>query len=76
MNNNTNKNVGDVVVVHKIPKWPAGGMAPRVQLTIMAGKYNRTSKPELDRRFDKQRELAAVEKFAITRGIAVIHPDE
>jgi hypothetical protein len=53
-------------------------MAPRVQLTIMAGMYKRTSQPELDRRrFNNQRLLAVVEKFGIARGIvAVIHPYE
>jgi hypothetical protein len=75
-NNNNNNNVDDIMVVHTIPKWPAGGMAPKVQLTIMAGLFNRTSEPELTRRFQNQRLLAAVKKDAKARGVAVIHPDE
>jgi hypothetical protein len=75
--NRNNNNVDDIVVVHKIPKWPpAGGMAPMVQLSIMAGQYNRTTQPELKRHFEKQRLLAAAMKNAKTRGVAVIHPDE
>jgi hypothetical protein len=37
---NNNNNVDDIVVVHKIPKLTRGGMAPRVQLGIMAGDYD------------------------------------
>ena len=77
-NNNgiNNNNVDDNVVVHEIPKWPEGGMSPWVQLDILAGQYNATTQPELDNRFQKQRLLAAAEKYAKARGVAVIHPDE
>jgi hypothetical protein len=75
-NGNNNNNVGDIVVVHEIPKWPEGGMSPWVQLDILAGQYNATTQPELDNRFQKQRLLAAAEKYAKARGVAVIHPDE
>jgi hypothetical protein len=75
-NNNNSNNVDDIVVVHKIPKWPQGGMAPRVQLSIMAGQYNRTTQPELDSRFEKQRLLVASEKYAKALGVALIHPNE
>jgi hypothetical protein len=47
-------------------------MAPRVRLTILAGQYNGTSQPELDCRFEKQRLLAAAEKYAKKIGVAVI----
>jgi hypothetical protein len=46
-NRNNNNNVDDIVVVHKIPKWPQVGMAPGVQLDIMAGQYTRTTRYEL-----------------------------
>jgi hypothetical protein len=75
-NRNNNNNMDDIVVVHKIPKWPKGGMSPWVQLDIMAGQYNRTTQPELDSRFEKQRLLAAVEANAKAQGVAVIHSDE
>jgi hypothetical protein len=73
-NNNgiNNNNVDDNVVVHEIPKWPQGGMSPWVQLDILAGQYNPTTQPELDSRFQKQRLLAAAEKYARARGVAVI----
>jgi hypothetical protein len=68
-NNGNNNNVDDIVVVHKIPKWPEGGMLPWVQ-------FNPTTQPELDSRFQKQRLLAATEKYTKKIGVAVIHPDE
>jgi hypothetical protein len=73
-NNNgiNNNNVDDNVVVHEIPKWPEGGLSPWVQLDILAGQYNATTQPELDSRFEKQRLLAAAEKYAKARGVAVI----
>jgi hypothetical protein len=75
-NKRNNNNVDDIVVVHKIPKLTCGGMAPRVQLGIMAGDYDNITCHELDHRFDKARLLAAVEAYAKAPGVAVIHPDE
>jgi hypothetical protein len=60
MNANINRNknnVDGIVVVHKIPKWLRGGMAPRVQLGIISGDCY-----ELDRRFQAARLLAAPRK--------------
>jgi hypothetical protein len=70
-----NNNMDDIAVVHIIPKWPCGGMAPRVQLGIMAGQYNRTAQPELKRRFEKQRLLGAVECNAERNGTHAIRDD-
>jgi hypothetical protein len=73
--NRNNNNVDDIVVIHKIPKWPEDGMSPWVQLNIMAGQYNPTTQPELDSRFEKQRLLVAVERNADRNGVHVICDD-
>jgi hypothetical protein len=73
--NRNNNNVDDIDVVHKIPKWPKGGMSPWVQLDIMAGQYNPTTQLELDSGFQKQRLLAAAVKNAERNGVHVIRDD-
>jgi hypothetical protein len=73
-NNNRNNN-DNVVVVPKIPRKARGGLSPRVGLNTLAGQWNHRTRPELNRRFQAARLLAAVVADAERRGVAVIRDE-